>query len=66
MSCIYSASLSALLAMPAERPVESVEDLAIKKIKFGAVQGGSTIAFLRQQITLIFSILGDSWINTLI
>ena len=48
MACIYSASLSAFLAMePAERPVESVEDLARQKIKFGTVQGGSTMAFFK-------------------
>ena len=48
MACIYSASLSAFLAMePAERPVESVEDLARQKIKFGTVEGGSTMAFFK-------------------
>jgi len=49
MICWYTASLSAFLnAEPIEKPIESVEDLARQhKIKFGAVQGGSTFNFFR-------------------
>ena len=49
MACIYTASLSAFLTTePVERPVESIEDLVRQKtIKFGAVQGGSTMAFFK-------------------
>ena len=50
LACIYSGSLSHFLALePAEKPVESAQDLASQNtIKFGTVKGGSTMAFFKE------------------
>ena len=48
----YTANLAAFLTVERmESPIESAEDLARQqKIKYGAVQGGSTSAFFRVSV----------------
>lgn len=55
----YTANLAAFLTVERmDSPIESAEDLAKQtKIKYGALKGGSTVAFFRVRLNNFYRIL---------